>query len=73
MYQPQNKNEDYKNEYDKNNGKIVSLSLDIAKTKQKIQDSAKIDVKRGNVRKNGFLLTNTRTVKPFYLHSSDTF
>ena len=73
MYQPQNKNEDYKNEYDKNNGKIVSLSLDIAKTKQKIQDSATIDVKRGNVRKNGFLLTNTRTVKPFYLHSSDTF
>ena len=26
MYQPQN-NEDYKNEYDKNNGKIISLSL----------------------------------------------
>ena len=74
MYQPQNKNEDYKNEYDKNNGKIVSLSLDIAETnKKKIQDSATIDVKRGNVRKNGFLLTTTRTVKPFYLHSSDTF
>ena len=69
-----NKSEGDKNEYDKNNGKIVSLSLDIAETnKKKIQDSATIDVKRGNVRKNGFLLTNTRTVKPFYLHSSDTF
>ena len=63
-----NKSEDNKNEYDKNNGKIVSLSHVITEKKDlNFQDGATIDVMHINVRKIRFLLTNTWTAISTYL------
>ena len=56
-----NKSEDDKNEYDKNNGKIISLSRVITEkclTSVNFLDGATIDVVHINVRRIRFLLTN---------------